>query len=159
MKVAIVSDTHYAVDKFKKLLTFLQSENIQYVIHAGDFIGNNIASVFSAFPSISFFVARGNCDYNGQVMDALKDTRNVQVNDILRFQIDGISFIVSHIPGTAFNEQSRNAADVVIHGHTHQPRVDNYKNALVLNPGSLMDGDGYMILELPELNVDRRFNY
>ena len=157
MQIAIISDSHYAVDKVTRLYSHLQEEGVTHLIHAGDFIGQGIEKVFKAFPSITSYVARGNCDTYGNVMEAVKKLSHVIVDDILYFELESIRFIVSHIPGTAFNVLNSREADVMIHGHTHQPRVETVQNTLILNPGSLMDGDGYMILELPSLKVDRRF--
>ncbi len=157
MQVAIISDSHYSVDKVKKLLTHLQSIGIHHLIHAGDFMGKGIEEVLAEFPDITMKIARGNCDYS--VMDALAKQNHVEVGDILRFQWEETEFVVSHIPGTAINALRQKSADVVIHGHTHQPRIERHDSALILNPGSLMDGDGFMILELPSLEVDRRFNF
>lgn len=122
-------------------------------------MGRGIEEVFARFADISMWVARGNCDYDGGIMDALAKQNHVQVGDILRFELEQTRFIVSHIPGIAINELQKKSGDVVIHGHTHQPRIETVGDALVINPGSLMEGDGFMVLDLPSLEVERRFNY
>lgn len=157
MQIAVISDSHYSVDKVRKLLTHLQSIGIDHLIHAGDFIGSGIQQVFEDFPGIKSFIARGNCDYQTDVIEQLRNMEHVMVADVLTFVIDTVSFIVSHIPGMALNTLEQKEADVIIHGHTHVPKIETYKGALVINPGSLMDGDGFMILETKDLSVDRRF--
>ncbi len=157
MQVAIVSDSHYAVDKLKKLMSHLEKIGVTHLIHAGDFITSGIERVFSEYPGVKSYIARGNCDSWGDTLSYIQNLPNVMLDDILKFQIEGIKFIVSHIPGVALGALGSNEADIVIHGHTHQPRVEKLKDALVLNPGSLMDGDGFIILDIPSLKVDRRF--
>jgi uncharacterized protein len=159
MQIAIISDSHTSVDKVKKILNHLESINVRYLIHAGDFIGQGIENVLSEFPDITQLIARGNCDHNGHLLDSLNAYDHIQVENVLRFELEEKRFIVAHIPGMAMNALHQESADVVIHGHTHRPRVETIRNTLILNPGSLMEGDGFMILELPGLDVDRRFNF
>lgn len=159
MRIAIISDSHHAVDTVKKLLNHLRETGIKHLIHAGDFIGYKVESVFADFPDIQSWIARGNCDSRGSTLDYLNGLDHVVVSDLLRFSIDGVSFIVGHIPGSALNAYNKEPADIIIHGHTHLPRIESYQDALLLNPGSLMEGDGYMLLELPDLTVNRHFNF
>lgn len=159
MKIAIISDSHYSVDKVDRLLMLLKEEGIKHLIHAGDFIGQNIEKVIAKYPGILFYIARGNCDMYGAVTDAIEQMGHVTLGDVLTFDIEGTHFLVSHIPGTALNALSKTKADVLIHGHTHQARYETFNNTLILNPGSIMDGDGFMILDLASMEVDRRFNF
>lgn len=159
MEVAVISDSHYAVDSVERLMNHLETIGITHLIHAGDFVGQGIERVFQRHPNITSFIARGNCDMYGNVMDTMNQLSHVKVGEVLKFELDGIRFIVSHIPGVALNALSKSDADVVIHGHTHQPRVENFNKALILNPGSIMDGDGFLVLEVPSLKVDRRFRF
>ncbi len=159
MQIAIISDSHYVVDRVRQLLIHLEESGIKHLIHAGDFIGNNIEKVFADFPDISAWIARGNCDNERTVIDRLQKLSHVTVGDLLRFDLESKRFLVTHIPGMALNALKKQHSDIVIHGHTHIPRMEKYNQALLLNPGSLMDGDGYMILEVPELTVERHLNF
>jgi putative phosphoesterase len=159
MKVAIISDSHYSTDKVRQLFTHLAETGVQHVIHAGDFIGNGIDKVFKDFPNITVWVARGNCDSRQEIVEAINGMEHVTVADIVRFELEGVSFLVAHIPGMALSALNKEHADVIIHGHTHIARIEKHNNSLILNPGSIMDGDGYMILQLPDLKVERLFNY
>ena len=159
MKVAIISDSHYSVDKVKKLLTHLDSIGIKQLIHAGDFMGQGIEDVLAGYPDITMWIARGNCDYSGRTLDILKGFKHVHVREVLRFELETKRFLVAHIPGVALEAQKKERADVIIHGHTHRVRIEQTESCLILNPGSLMEGDGFVVLDLPGLEVDRRFNF
>ena len=159
MQIAIISDSHYDLGTLEKLLLYLAKNEITYLIHAGDFVTSGIEKLITDYQGIKTFIARGNCDSPGNVIDYIKTLPHVYLDDILHFEIQGIKFIVSHIPGTALNTQYFRNADVVIHGHTHQPKIEHHEQTLILNPGSLMDGDGFMILSIPSLEVDRRFRF
>lgn len=159
MEVAIISDSHYSTDRVRQLFRHLETEGVQHLIHAGDFIGNGIDDIFKDYPSIKAWVARGNCDSQRDIVETVNGMNHVTVGDVLRFELEGKSFLLAHIPGMAFSALDKEHADVLIHGHTHLPRVEKYNDSLVLNPGSIMDGDGYMILQVPELDVRRCFNY
>ena len=159
MEVAIISDSHYSTDRVRQLFNHLEAKGIRHLIHAGDFIGNGIDGIFRDYPSIKAWVARGNCDSQSDIVEAVNEMDHVTVGDIVRFELEGVSFLLAHIPGMAFSALDKAHADVLIHGHTHMPRIEKFNKTMVLNPGSIMDGDGYMILEVPELEVQRYFNY
>ncbi len=159
MEVAIISDSHYSTDRVRQLFSHLETKGIKHLVHAGDFIGNGIDRIFKDYPSITAWVARGNCDSQRDLIETINEMDHVTVGDVLKFKLEGISFLLAHIPGMAFSALDNEHADVVIHGHTHIPRVEKFNQSLVLNPGSIMDGDGYMILQVPELEVNRYFNY
>jgi putative phosphoesterase len=159
MRIAIVSDSHSALNELEKLLVFTRSNTINVLIHAGDFITTGIDSLLTAFSEITFYIARGNCDFDSALLGELGKQSNIEIGDTLSFELEGIRFIVSHIPGAASLAARHHGADVVIHGHTHQARIETLDHALFLNPGSLMEGHGFLLLDVPSLKVERRFRF
>lgn len=57
------------------------------------------------------------------------------VHDVARPSFEGVRFYVVHRPQDIPAELPR-GTQVVVHGHTHQPRFEEIKGVLYLNPGS-----------------------
>ncbi len=153
MKVAIVSDTHYAVGRFHRLLRQLKQDNIHYVVHAGDYDGVGVEDVICTEKEINFYITLGNCDNDWQKNELLKNQSHVLLGDVISFQLGDIVFGVAHIPGEAQRALSGHAVQVFVFGHTHKIYIGNHANGLSLNPGSLMSNRSYLILDLPSLDI------
>lgn len=153
MKVAIVADTHWAVDRFQRLLQNLKAYNIRHLIHAGDYDGMGIEEILRAEKSFHFYIALGNCDRNSQKNSLLQEQSHITLEHLLSFSLEGINFGVAHIPGEAQRMLRDGRIRVYVNGHTHRRQIKRYSGGMVLNPGSLMDSGGCLLLELPSLEV------
>lgn len=158
MKLAIISDSHYAIDELGKFLNYMEREGLKHLAHAGDFVTNGVVDLFRQHPEINFYVAIGNCDY-GETLDVLRQMPHVSIDTVVRFELEGKRFAISHKAGIAEQALKEEAVDVFFHGHTHQTRIDDDCYPMVINPGSLMDGHGFLLMDVPDLKVDRRFLY
>ncbi len=157
MKVAIVSDTHYAVDRFRKLLRHLKEINVTHLIHAGDYDGSEVENIICDEKSINFFIALGNCDHNWQKNNLLEKQAHVLIGDVLSFELQGVSFGVAHIPGEAQQVLKKEEIQIFIYGHTHKKKIVPFSNGLIVNPGSLMDNGSYLLMELPSLDISDHY--
>lgn len=158
MKLAVISDSHYAVDELAKFMDFLEREGIHYLAHAGDFVTSGVVEIFRQHPEINCYIAIGNCDY-GETIKSLQQMPNMTIDTVVYFELEGKHFAISHKEGTAQRALKGREVDVFFHGHTHQTRIDVNRYPMVINPGSLMDGHGFLLMELPSLKIDRRFLY
>jgi len=158
MRLAVVSDSHHAVDELGRFMDYLKGQEINQLVHAGDFTANGVTEVFRRHPEINCYVAIGNCDY-GEAVAALRQMPHVRIDSVVQFELAGRNFAVSHKEGIAQRALRDQPVDVFFHGHTHQTRIDDDCDPMVINPGSLMDGHGFLLLELPGLTIDRRFRY
>lgn len=156
MKLAVISDSHYAVDQLGKFLNFLKQEKIHHLAHAGDFVSNGVAELFGQSPEINCYIAIGNCDY-GDTIEVLNQMHHVMIDRVVYFELEGKHFAISHKEGIAQRALRDKPVDVFFHGHTHTTRIDNDRHPMVINPGSLMDGHGFLLMDIPSLTIDRRF--
>lgn len=156
MKLAVISDSHYAIDQLEKLLRFLQREKIQHLAHAGDLVTQGVGDLFAQFPEINCYIAIGNCDY-GEELVRLNHLPHVIIDTVVQFELEGIRFAISHKDGLAQRSLKGQAIDIFFHGHTHITRIDDHLHPMVINPGSLMDGHGFLLIDVPTLKIDRRF--
>jgi uncharacterized protein len=157
IKLAVVSDSHNALPDLEKLLNRLDSEGIRHLAHAGDFMTAGVETLFERYPQITCYVAIGNCDGYGNIIAAVRRLPNVTLDTVVHFELAGRHFGLSHIEGMAEKSLQDQTIDVFIHGHTHRAEVREQNKGLTVNPGSLMEGAGFMIINVPSLQIERRF--
>ncbi|MFH1375335.1 MAG: YfcE family phosphodiesterase [Patescibacteria group bacterium] len=156
MQIAVVSDSHGSLDRLSELLKNLAAAEIKNVIHAGDFTADGITEVLQKFSELNFYIARGNCDVNEETLAAVRELPNVKLDEVVETKIAGVKLAAAH----RAKDLSAIEASVVISGHTHIPEVRQEEERLSLNPGSLMDDGGYLLLDLDNLRVERKlFNH
>ena len=146
MKFAIVSDSHNNVKNFKKIIVFLNKENIKLILHCGD-IGSPefLEESLQDFDG-KFFGVLGNMDrdYRILVVDYNK-IKNVKIEErVLEIPIDKKMTAITHYPETARSLAESGKYNLVFYGHTHKPWLDSLKLAsesgeekkcLLVNPG------------------------
>jgi hypothetical protein len=152
MKLAIISDSHGALDRLGEVLANVESAGIREIVHAGDFALGEIFELLRKFPDLNFRIARGNCDVDEEKIAEISNLPNVALAKILEFVLGGRRIAVAHRV-----EDLRNSdAQILISGHTHIPSAKMVGEKLFLNPGSLMDDGGFFILDLENLEVERK---
>lgn len=121
MRIGIISDTHGLLRP--EALAALQG--CERLIHAGD-IGK--PQVLEALEELATLDAiRGNVD-SGDWAAAIPET--------LDLRIGGLRVYVTHDVKTMEIDPVAEGIDVVISGHSHQPKIEQVNDVLYLNPGS-----------------------
>ena len=118
--VAVISDTH----GFLRREVVSEIQSCTHILHAGDIIRESDLDELRLYGFI--YAVRGN---NDLWQDGLRDLAGV-----LRFEIAGVSFLMSHdrrdIP------RNLEGVQVVVTGHTHRYSQEWIDGRLWLNPGS-----------------------
>lgn len=134
--IAVLSDTHSRDGHRLEGRARDAVREADLVVHAGDFVTED---ALDAFYDVSdrLLAVHGNADESA-VTDRLPTART--------FDENGVRFALTHRQrggetALAFFGRER-AADVVISGHTHRPRVKELDDVLLLNPGSHADPRG-----------------
>ncbi len=150
-KVAIISDSHGALDRLGEALANLESGKIREIIHAGDFALGEIVKLLQKFPNLNFRIAIGNCDVDEETLAKIQELPNVKLAKILEFEIEERKFAVAH---RSEDLREIENAEILISGHTHVPHIEKIHGKLFVNPGSLMDGGKYILLDLKNLTIE-----
>lgn len=120
MLIGVISDTHGLLRP--EAVAALQG--VERILHAGDIEDPNTLEELSAIAPVT--AVRGNCD--GGPLAHLPLTEALE--------LEGVNIFMIHIlDDLDFNPQ-RAGFQVVIFGHSHQPRVQETAGVLYLNPGS-----------------------
>ena len=144
MTLLIVSDSHGRSERLARL--FELHKNADALIFLGDGLSDISRAGVESY-GFTVFSVRGNCDGLGGSMLSLR------AKDELFFNFEGFSFLAMHghtkgVKGSlasAVSEADKRGADVLLFGHTHEPRLTylpegeyNLSKPLYLfNPGSL----------------------
>lgn len=121
MNLGVISDTHGLLRP--EAVAALRGSEL--ILHAGD-VGS--PSVLERLSELAPVVAiRGNCD-EGAWAEALPETETLALGAMTLCLIHDLKQL--NPAGDA------SGVDVVISGHTHQPRVETRGGVLYLNPGS-----------------------
>lgn len=139
MRIAIVSDTHGNAANFKKVVSWLNTENIRFVLHCGD-IGSpeSLKESLTDFKG-DFFGVFGNTDkeFNVYVTEYGK-IPNVKIKEeTLELELGGEKMALNHFPSQAKKLALSGKYDTVFYGHTHRAWQERINKCQMVNPGEL----------------------
>lgn len=140
MRIGIISDTHGLLRPEAER----QLAGVAHIIHAGDIGRPEVIARLQQIAPVS--AIRGNVDI-GDWAECYADTEMVRIG--------GRSIHVLHdIHDLKIDPISR-GIDVVISGHSHQPRIETVGGVLYLNPGSAGPRRFNLPITLAILELDR----
>lgn len=136
MKIGIISDSHDNIENIKKAVKVFQERNVEFVIHAGDFINPGAVRAFDGIKLIGIF---GNND--GEkigLLKAFEDIGGELKGDLYDAEHDNLKIAVYHgtVPQLKDSLVECGKYDVVICGHTHITVNEKRGKTLVINPGT-----------------------
>jgi putative phosphoesterase len=125
MKIGLIADTHDNLPLIKKAVELFNKYNVEFVLHAGDFI-----APFSVKPLFDLV-----CPWKGVLGNNDGETRGlVKVSKgnishqplVLELGARGITLV---------HEYRKADTDVIVFGHTHTPHIEKQGKQLLVNPG------------------------
>lgn len=120
-RIGLISDTHGLLRP--EVVDFLCGSD--HIVHAGDLCEPQVLQALSALAPVT--AVRGNND-RGAWAQSLRETEMVQIGGAWLYVIHDLAQI--DIDPAAIDVQ------VVVSGHSHQPRVQRDGAVLYVNPGS-----------------------
>ncbi len=147
MKIGIISDTHDNLVKIKKAVKILNEQNVNFLIHCGDYV-----APFSIKPlqkiNCQWCGVFGNNDGDRNALLKESEGRIYKPPYFLNFNSRKIAVV---------HEFKNCSADIVLFGHTHKPSIDK-GNKLLINPGEtggwLRGKSTLAILDLESLDTE-----
>lgn len=137
--LAIVSDSHGLLrDSVTAAL-----QDVDLIIHAGDLGSRGVLERLEAFAPV--IAVRGNVD--SELID-LPLTEAVSVNDHLIY--------VLHDLGQLDLDPATAGIEMIVHGHSHQPRIDRRDDVLYVNPGSIGPRRFRLPVSMAKVTFDRQ---
>lgn len=136
MIIGVVSDTHDDIENTEKAVAKFKENNVDFVIHLGDYISPPTLKLFQGLKVVGVF---GNNDgYKEGLIKTFNQIGGEIKGDFGVVEIDNLKMALFH---GEFSEVPVALAksgeyDVVFYGHSHQFEQSTYGDTLLLNPGS-----------------------
>ena len=126
--ILIISDYHL---NEKKVLSLINYYNPEYVLCLGDGQSDN-----SFYKDNNIISVRGNCD-------------TAELPIVLDFKYDNKNFLLTHghYYDVVFGLTKLNFlalehhSNIVLYGHTHIQKIEEYDGIIFCNPGAIVDGN------------------
>lgn len=142
IRLALVSDSHGRGNALKAAAGGM--EGCEGLCHLGDLVPDG--QRMSQMLGLPLYGVRGNCDGWENAPEEM--VLNVAGHKLLLCH--GHRYGVKESLTRLYLRGQEAGADIVLYGHTHQPRVDRNGPMMLINPGALMNGR-WAVLEFREM--------
>ncbi len=138
MMIGVMSDTHDRLDAVNKAISFFNSQQVTYVLHAGDLVSPFVAPLFSRLKAKLHFVWGNNEGDHEFIKVRFAGVGISPLGDFAALQLGGKKIALLH--GThkeivdSLIESGHYA--LVVRGHSHRAEVIEGET-LVVNPGEV----------------------
>jgi len=132
VKLGLISDTHDNVPMVKKAVEIFNEENVDRVLHAGDYVAPFAVKPFMSL-ECEFLGVWGNNDGDKIALDRMAQGKIVDSPSIGAY--GGKNVLLGHCFETLEALISSQDFFLIIYGHTHQAEIRQEGRTLVVNPG------------------------
>jgi uncharacterized protein len=136
MKIGIISDSHDRQENVSKTIDFFHKEDVEVIIHCGDFCAPFMIK------EIRNFQGKIHCVF-GNIDDEFSTTKLCMELDIdlqgayAEVDYDGRKISFTHMPFLANGIAHTGKYDAVFYGHNHMAKAETIGKTLFANPGNL----------------------
>jgi putative phosphoesterase len=130
MKLGVLSDTHDNLPAIAAAIKIFKQAGIEALLHAGDYVAPfALARLIQArLPVYGVF---GNCD--GERAGLMKLLPEL-ADGPRHLEIGGRKICLIH-DWERLSHENFEASDIVVFGHTHEPKIERHEGRLIVNPG------------------------
>ena len=162
MFIGVISDTHNNIKNIGKIISILNNEKVDLVIHTGDITKAETLKKFSLLncPLTGVF---GNNDRSEVGLQEVCEENNFKFQEPpLSLNLDGIKVVVFHEPDLIDGYlQNHKDLDIILHGHTHRYREETINDIIYFNPGEsagFLEGKNTLgLINTKNLSIKRIF--
>jgi putative phosphoesterase len=137
MKIGVISDSHDRIDHLQHAITLFQKENVNTMIHCGDYCAPFMIRELASFKG-NIHIVFGNINDRHLTTKICIEEHVYLHGDLAELELDDKKIAVIHYPNIAENLALSGKYDVVFYGHTHKSECQRVNNCLLVNPGELM---------------------
>jgi putative phosphoesterase len=135
LKIGVISDTHDNLDAIKRSVAYFAKE-VELIIHAGDVVAPFSAKIFKE-ANIPVYGVLGNNDGELLTIEVFNKLGGKVKRQFNTFTMDNRNIAVMHgemlevIEALVLSKMY----DIVVSGHTHDPKIEKKNGVLHVNPG------------------------
>ena len=158
--IGIISDTHDNIHLIDEVVKKLNDLSVDLVLHAGDHISPFTPPHFKPLKAKLIGVFGNNCSERKLLVERFKEI-NMDIRGFfaeVKFDTLKIALLHGHDIELLNSLIASGAYNVVVHGHTHEAKVQTVGRTVVINPGEVC---GYLsgkctlaVLNVHSLNVE-----
>ncbi len=137
MIVGLVSDTHDNIHMIDRAVERLNTEGVDLVLHAGDYISPFTARHFEPLEAPMIGVYGNNCAERDLLAKVYAGVGAEIRGFFAEVEADGLRVALLHGHRKMDVERARGGYDVVVRGHTHRASIGEEDGVLVVNPGEV----------------------
>jgi putative phosphoesterase len=136
LKIGVISDTHDNLDAIKRAVAYFAKE-AELIIHAGDVVAPFSAKIFKEAGNIPVYGVLGNNDGELLTIEVFNKLGGKVKRQFNSFTWDNRRIAVMHGEMLEVIEALilSKMYDIVISGHTHDPKIEKKDGVLHVNPG------------------------
>jgi len=136
MKIGMIADTHDNLAAIRKAVAILNEQEIDLLIHAGDFVSPFTVEPLKLLkaPLVGVF---GNNDGDKVLLKQKYSEKGIGelFEDPYEFEFAAVRILVTHKPVIVNPAAASGLYDLVVFGHTHKPALEQLRDVWVINPG------------------------
>lgn len=125
MKIAILSDTHNNLKNIKKVIDWINDQNIELALHCGDIQGKETMQYMDKLFKGEIKYAKGNADWD------------MDIPEKVEVEVDNKKIAFCHFPDLAKQLSQSQKYDLVFYGHTHRPWDEKIGKTHMVNSGEV----------------------
>lgn len=136
MKIAVFSDIHDNLVRFREAADIIKAEKIKVGICCGDVSSiDTLLVVASSFETL--YLALGNSDFKLSQQTGMIPENVKFFTKIGAFELEKRKIAIVHYNQTAEKIAESGIYDIVFYGHTHTPWEKKMGKTIILNPGEV----------------------
>jgi putative phosphoesterase len=140
MLIGLISDTHDNLPEVDKAVRRLNEEDVDLVLHAGDYVAPFTIPRFKELRPRLIGVFGNNDGDHELLKTRFRENKRLEIRgNFADVKADSLRIALLHGTDVELLEAliDRESFDVIVHGHTHTAEVRRNGRTLVVNPGEV----------------------
>jgi putative phosphoesterase len=140
MLIGLISDTHDNLPMVTKAVKRLNEENVELVLHAGDYVAPFVIPRFKELKAKLIGVFGNNDGDHEFLKKRFSENKSLEIRgNFADITVDGVRIALFHGSDRELLNALVGAGcfDVVVHGHLHNAEAYRKGRTLVVNPGEV----------------------
>ena len=140
LKVGLISDTHDRLPMVDKAIKVLNDENVELVLHAGDYVSPFVIPRFKELKANLVGVFGNNDGDHEFLKRKFNEDKHLEIRgSFARLDLGDVKIALLH----GSDEELLDALidsrgfDVIVHGHAHEAKIYRKGKTLIVNPGEV----------------------